>query len=292
MCAIRSNAGRGSIAPAGRAQFLAKLLLDSSQEFFDAYGVDHIFHARLETVGAIPGIDEDPHDGICDLGRVRRLDDDSGILGEILVAGDPADAQAKPDARLNAEAILHFDRRESDIVGVFEYRDLAGAVESDVELARQSSQRAIVEDVVVPFTGIGARVDQFLRIDPGSRRARDVADIVGAGSARTQSDVLDPFDQRHAVLGRNLPDLDIGAGGDMRIAAAATFGEIGNTGKLPVLENSVGNAQAAHEGVLRRRDIEQAVKAPAEIVRRRRRRVALAPAPSNGHRHRTDAARA
>ena len=59
----------------------------------------------------------------------------------------------------------------------------------------------------------------------------------------------------------------------MRITAATAFREIGNRGELPVLENAVRDAQAAHEGILRRRDVKQPVIAPAEIVRRRRRHV-------------------
>src|SRR6202041_698568 len=121
---------------------------------------------------------------------------------------------------------------KGDVVGVLEHRNLAGAVECDVELARQSGQRAVVENVVVPFAGVFAGVDQFLRVDSGRRRARDVADIVGARTAGTQTNVLDRFDQRNAVLGRDLPDLDIGAGGDMRVAAAVTLGEIGDSSQL------------------------------------------------------------
>ena len=52
-----------------------------------------------------------------------------------------------------------------------------------------------------------------------------------------------------------------------------SVGEIGEAGQLPVLHDAVRNAQPAHVGVLRRRDIEHAVIAPAEIVRRLRRRV-------------------
>ena len=109
------------------------------------------FIRALSAVGAIAEIDEYAHDGIGDLGGVRRPDDDAGILGKILVAGDAADPEAKPDAGFDAEAVLHLDRGKSDVVGVFEHRDLAGAVECDVELARQTGQRAVVENVVVPF---------------------------------------------------------------------------------------------------------------------------------------------
>src|SRR6266481_4026024 len=65
-----------------------------------------------------------------------------------------AHAQAKPDAGLDTESVLHLHRREGDVVGVFEHRDLAGAVERDVELARQSRQRTVIENVVVPLAGV------------------------------------------------------------------------------------------------------------------------------------------
>ncbi|MFM2420701.1 MAG: hypothetical protein RL385_5424, partial [Pseudomonadota bacterium] len=49
---------------------------------------------------------------------------------------------------------------------------------------RQAEQRAVVEDVEVPFPRGGPGVDQLLRIDAGGRRAGDVADVVGARTAR------------------------------------------------------------------------------------------------------------
>src|SRR4029079_1549854 len=59
--------------------------------------------------------------------------------------------------------------------------------------------------------------------------------------------------------------------GDVRIAAAIARGEIGKPGELPVLENAVGQPQPTHVGALRRRDVEETVKAPAEIIGRLRR---------------------
>ena len=123
---------------------VAELLLDEREELVDAHAVEHVFQPRLEPVGAVAGVDEDAHDGVGDFGRILRLDDDAGILGEILVAGDAAEAEAKPDAGLDAEAVLHLDRGKGDVVGVFQHRDLAGAVEGDVELARQAvSERSL-----------------------------------------------------------------------------------------------------------------------------------------------------
>ena len=126
---------------------LLQLLLDELEEAVMAHGVEHVFQPRLVAVGAVAMLDEHAHDGIGNSGRFFRLDDDVGIFREILVSGDAAKAEAKPDPGLDAETILHLERREGDVVGFLENRDPAGTVEGDVELARQSVQRAIVENV-------------------------------------------------------------------------------------------------------------------------------------------------
>ena len=164
---------------------------------------------------------------------------------------------------------------ESDIVSVFQHRDLAGAVEGDVEFARQSCQRAVVKDVIMPFAGILARVEDFLRIDPGGRRSRDVANVVGAGTARAQAEILDTFDQGHSMLGRNFAHLQIRAGSDVAERPAQLLGKIGHPRELPVLHDAVRNPQTAHVGILRRCHVKQTVIAPAEIIGGARRRVVL-----------------
>ena len=117
-----------------------------------------------------------------------------------MVSGDAAEAEPEPDAGREPEAILHLHRLEADVVGVLQHRDDAAAVEGDVELARQAVERAVVENVEVPLARIGPRVDQFLRIDAGGRRAGDVADVVGAGAARAEAEVLDRLDHGDRVL--------------------------------------------------------------------------------------------
>ena len=148
------------------------------------------------------------------------------------VAGETAKAEPKPDARLEPEASFTCYRLEADVVGVFQHRDHAGAVEADIEFARQAVERAVVENVEVPFARIRPRVDQLLRVDAGGRRAGDVADIVGAGAARAQAEILDRLDHGDGVLRLDLADLQIGARRDMGVAAAVALGEIGEAGKL------------------------------------------------------------
>ncbi len=173
---------KGCLRCAG--ELVAELVFHRAQEFFETPGVEDVFEPRLGAVGAVAVVDEDAHYGVGDLGGVFRLDDDAGSAGEILVPGDAAEHELEPNARFDAEAILHRDGLEADVVGVFQHRDQAAAVEADVELARDAVERAVVEDVEMPFAGIGPRIDQLLGVDPSGRRASDVADIVGAGAAR------------------------------------------------------------------------------------------------------------
>ena len=71
-----------------------------------------------------------------------------------------------------------------------------------------------------------------------------------------------------AFFGFDLADLQIGARGDVGVAAAISLGEIGDARELRGLENAVRHPQPAHVGILVRRDVEQSEEAPAEIVRR------------------------
>ena len=103
---------------------------------------------------------------------VGGLHQDASVVRERMVSGDAAEAEPEPDAGRKPEAVVHLHGLEADIVGVFQHRDDAAAVEADIELARQAVERAVVENVEVPFARIGPGVDQFLRIDAGGRRSR------------------------------------------------------------------------------------------------------------------------
>src|SRR3984893_10498786 len=122
----------------------------------------------------------------------------------------------------------------------------------------------------VPIAGVRARVDQCARIDPCRGVAGHIADVVGARSARGEAQILHRLDNMDCVLRRDLPELQIGAGGYMGISAAEFFGESGDPGELPMRQNAIGDAQPAHVTVLGRSDIEETVKPPTEIIGRLR----------------------
>ncbi len=118
----------------------------------------------------------------------------------------------------------------------------------------------------MPIARVGPRVDELLRIDPGGRRAGDVADVVGPRTTRTQADVLDVLDQCNGAFGLNLADLQIGPRRHMGISAAIALGGVGHAFKLRGLENPIGNAKPAHVGVVGRGAVEQAEEPPTKII--------------------------
>ncbi len=118
----------------------------------------------------------------------------------------------------------------------------------------------------MPLAGVRSGVEQFARRDAGGGVARHVADVVGAGALRAEAEVDDALDHLDAVACRDLAQLEVGAGGDVGVAAGEALGDVGHAGELPMLEDAVVDAEPAHVGVLRRRDVEQPVVAPAEVV--------------------------
>src|SRR5262249_14935489 len=161
-------------------------------------------------------------------------------------------SEAEPDAGVDPEPVLHNDSRKADVVGILQHRNDAAAVEPHVELARNAIEGAVVEDVEVPLACIGPRVEQLLRVDPGSRRAGDVTNVVGPRAARTQAYVLDVLDQRDGILRLYLANLEIGPRRHMGISAAKALGGVSHTFELRSLHDPIGNTKPAHVGVLGR----------------------------------------
>jgi hypothetical protein len=145
-----------------------------------------------------------PHRRLC---RRLWLHQDTGITGKIVMPGDAAQAQLEPDAGRKPASLVHLHRLKADIVRIFQHRDRAGAVEGDIEFARQAVKRAIIENMEMPFARERAGIDQLLRIDACRRRAGDVADIVSAGAARAEAEILNGLDQRDGVMRFDLADL-------------------------------------------------------------------------------------
>src|SRR6266480_6880517 len=103
----------------------------------------------------------------------------------------------------------------------------------------------MVEDRVIKRDAERPRVVELLRIDARSRIARDVADVVRAGPARGQPRLGDTLEHGERALRRDLPDLQVGARGDVRIAAAELLGDRGHRAQLVAVDDAVRVAQPA-----------------------------------------------
>src|SRR5262245_51221282 len=177
--AIEGRSRRERIA--GYALKLAtQFVLNQRQHLVEADAVDDVFEARLGAVGPVTLIDEHAYDGVGYLGRVRGLDHHAGFAREVSVPGDAADQEAEPYPCRDLVARSHLDCLEADVVGVFEHGNDAAAVKADVELSRQTVERALVENVEMPLSRVWPGIDQLLRIDASGGRPCDVANIVGA----------------------------------------------------------------------------------------------------------------
>ena len=145
ICAMRSNAGRGASASGGtRVKGWPSRSSTRARNFSCPMPSSTYFSRALLRLVRSPRSMKTRTMASDTLVASAGLTMMSPYLGEIPVAGDAAEPEAKPDAGLDAKTVLHLDRGKRDVVGVFQHRDLAGAVEGDVELARQPvSERSL-----------------------------------------------------------------------------------------------------------------------------------------------------
>ena len=198
--------------------------------------------------------------------HLGRLDQYAAVDCESTMPGQATEQHAEIDALRHRLAGPDPDRGEADVVGVFEHADPPAAIEGDVEFARQAVQLAVVQDVMVEGAGQRPGVDQLLRVDAGERTAGQVADVVGASAARGQAELVDGGQDIERVGRADLADLQIGAGGDVEIAAAEPLGDVGEPRGLRCRQDAARQAQPQHERVLVRRDVEQPVEFVQEDV--------------------------
>lgn len=109
-------------------------------------------------------------------------------------------------------------------------------------------------------------VVQLLRVDPSGGAAGQITDVVGSGAARGETQLVDRGQDGDRVCRADLADLQVGAGGNVDIAAPISFGDVGETSGLMCEDNAARQAQAQHERVLVGRDVEKAVELVPEDV--------------------------
>ena len=86
------------------------------------------------------------------------------------------------------------------------------------------------------------------------------------GAARGQADLGQPQQHLRRVGRRDFPQLQIGARGDVGVTAGEIVGDRGDAAQLMRADHAAGNTQPAHERVLRRRHVKQAVELGQEDI--------------------------
>ena len=110
-----------------------------------------------------------------------------------------------------------------------------------------------------------AHVEQLVGVETAVGRRGDVADVVGAGAARGEAELLESHQDADDVARTEFAELEIGAGGDVAVSAAP-LREVGEAVELVRGDFAGRQPQAEHEAVLRRRDMEEAVEFEAEAI--------------------------
>ena len=175
------------------------------------------------------------------------------------MAGDSTQRQSEIYARRDRLSPGDLHGRKPDVVGVFQRADRAAAIEGDVELPGQPVHLAMVQDVIVHRPGERAGVDQFLSIDAGGGAGGDVADVVRTRAAGDDPEIAKSFQHIDGIGGLDLANLKIGPRGDIRVPTAKIFGEFGDAAKLGAAGHPAVDSQAAHEGILGRRNVKHAL---------------------------------
>jgi len=246
-----------------------EVLLGLGEKPLDAPVVDEIFEASLLAVRAIAILTEDANHGGSDRNRLVRTKKNAAIAGELLVAGDPAKEHAKVNSRRNALAISDADRDKSDVVGICNDTDSATVVKGDIELAWQVVHIPVIENVVAHRLGKRSDVKELGGIDTRNGRSGNVANVICAGAARRHAQVANLVEDPDDVFGLQLANLQVAARGQVDAARAPVGSHLRKATKLMCPEDAPRDAQAEHERVLSRGDVEEAMKLEAkEIVRR------------------------
>ena len=212
-----------------------------------------MFKTRPFAVRSAASFDEHTDDGDDNLVDFRRRNHHAKVAGERFVAGGTTERDSEKNF------VAEFYRFHADVVRVFHGSDQAAAVVSDVKLARQIVERAVVDDDLRERLQIRIHVNQLNRVHARRGIHREVADVVRTCAARVQPDSLDPTQKFRAILRLDEPHLKICPRGDLHITARKLLGDVCQFAKLMRRHRAARNPQPRHEGILHRCEKEQPV---------------------------------
>src|SRR5437588_2701092 len=184
----------------------------------------------------------------------------SQIARERLMSGRATDRNAEIDSGLEVLVIAqNANSANAEVISVFDAPNQSPSVEGDIKFARQIVELAVVNDELPQFMTERRNIDQFVRIDSSRGIGRQVADVVRTCAARVKADALNTPEDFGGVAWLDQAQLDIGASGDLDVAGCKLLCHPSNFAELKGFQLTCGDAQSRHEGVLLRREEEEAM---------------------------------
>ena len=140
---------------------------------------------------------------------------------------DRAIGRAPGQTKRQQRLAIALERRQPQVVGMFEHRQRFTAIELHGELGAQLVETWMALQRVEDLLGECAGVEAHLPVDPGGWAEHQIAHIIACGGARPESGSQQTVDQGSGLLA-DATDLQVGAIGRLNRPASELFGGIGH----------------------------------------------------------------
>ena len=243
---VRGDAGELSFGDGARAVLGERpFVLDLAPEGVDAEGLDQDLDARLPCVVTPAPAVVDAQDGLAVADQVLP-----GHEGRDLFGQDGRAAQTTADEHTKAQfagVVAH--QAEADVVHPQHDAVFSGTVEGDLELARQKGELGVVGRPLAQDLGERPRIGHLVDRHAGEGVGGDVADAVARGLVGMHLHAGQCGEHLGNGLQRRPVELDIGAGGEVGVAAVMVARQLGEFAQLAAGEMAVGHGDAEHRRV-------------------------------------------
>ena len=218
---------------------------DQAREFLGADGLDQDLDAGLVLVVAAAELVVHAHHGF-------------GVGQQVLPTHELVDHAAQD--RRTAEAAAHHEL-EADLASLVAHRGQAdvvhgdrgavfdGAVEGDLELARQGDELGVEGAPLANDLGKRARIDDLVRRHAGELVGRGIADAVARGLDRVHFHRSQVGQDVRGLFQVDPVELDVLAGREVTIAAVVLARDVGEHAHLRSRQQAVRHGDAQHVGM-------------------------------------------
>ncbi len=173
------------------------------------------------------------------------LDEGPDELGDHRCA---AHAAADPDLPADLAFGVH-DGLQPDIVEFDRGAVGRRCRHREFELARQVRELRVKARPLAKDFGHGPRIEKFVRGGARELVGRDIADAIARSLDRVHLHFIEVLDHVGHIAQPRPVELDVGAGGEVAVAAVIGTRDVGELAQLPGPQRPVGDRNAEHIGV-------------------------------------------